>query len=480
MRQLLIYIWSLLAVVFLAACSDDDSFSSSSALRLTFSADSVKVDTVFSRVPSITRTFWVYNKSGDGIRCQNVRLAKGNQTGFRVNVDGIYLGAAEGYQSSEIEVRNRDSIRVFVEVTTPQVNQLGPKEITDDLVFTLESGVEQRVHLSAWAWDAILLNQLHIISDTTISTIQPIVISGGLVIDSLATLRLLGTTLYFHENAGVDVYGTLITDAFDGRESVFRGDRLDRMFDYLPYDRVSGQWQGIHIHSSSFGNEIRNTDIHSTYNGIVCDSAACDESTPRLILENSTVHNCQGYGLLVKHSNVLIRNCQISNTLHDCFALYGGKADVLHTTLAQFYPFDAARGAALSLSNVTGGVPADLCFTMRNSIITGYADDVIIGKKDTTAVFDYSFENCLLRTPKVTDADSVHYISVIFEDSKDTTMVGKKNFLTIDEENLYYDFRLSAKTRAIDAANPTYALPIDRLGLRRDDLPDMGAYEYMK
>ena len=80
-------------------------------MRLTFSIDSVTVDTIFSRVSSSTRAFWVYNKGKSGIRCQNVRLAKGNQTGFRVNVDGIYLGASEGWQTSDIEIRRGDSIR---------------------------------------------------------------------------------------------------------------------------------------------------------------------------------------------------------------------------------------------------------------------------------------------------------------------------------------------------------------------------------
>ena len=87
-----------LAVLSLAACSDDDSFSASPDHRLAFSADTVSLDTTFSRVPTTTRTFWVYNRSGDGLRCTSVRLRKGNQTGFRVNVDGMYLGQASGYQ----------------------------------------------------------------------------------------------------------------------------------------------------------------------------------------------------------------------------------------------------------------------------------------------------------------------------------------------------------------------------------------------
>ena len=464
-------------MVLWTACSDDDSFSSSASLRLTFSTDSVNVDTVFSRVPSSTRTFWVYNRSGKGIRCQSVRLAKGNQTGFRVNVDGIYLGPSTGYQTSDIEIRNNDSIRVFVEVTTPMVHHDEPVRIADDLVFTLASGNEQRVALTAWSWDALLLNDLRVSTDTTIATTQPIVVNGAITVDSAATLTILGTTVYFHENAGIHVRGRLVTDASAGRETVLRGDRLDHMFDYLPYDRVSGQWQGIHIYPSSFGNELRNTHIHSTYNGIVCDSTDCDSTRSRLWMENCTIHNCQGYGLLARHANITLHNCEISNTLNDCLAVYGGIASLVHTTLAQFYPFDAMRGHALYLANCHDGATFDLQATIVNSLVTGYADDVLGGDKDSTGVFNYRFENCLLRTPRVTDSDSVCYVNVVFEEAKDTTTAGKKHFVCIDEDNLIYDFRLLPTSRAVDAGTTATTLPADRYGLRRDEKPDMGAYE---
>ena len=51
------------------------------------------MDTVFANVPTSTRTFWVYNRSGANVRLSSVRLAGGNQQGYRVNVDGTYLSA---------------------------------------------------------------------------------------------------------------------------------------------------------------------------------------------------------------------------------------------------------------------------------------------------------------------------------------------------------------------------------------------------
>ena len=125
-----------LAAIF--SCSDDDSFTSSPNNRLVFSSDTVSLDTVFSQVPTATKTFWVYNRSGDGIRCANVRLERGNQTGFRVNVDGAFLGSSSGFLVNDVEVRNKDSIRVFVELTSPMNNKVEPTLLEDNLIFSLD------------------------------------------------------------------------------------------------------------------------------------------------------------------------------------------------------------------------------------------------------------------------------------------------------------------------------------------------------
>ena len=137
-----------------ASCEDDDSFSSSGNLRLTFKTDTLQMDTVFSRSASSTYGFWVYNNNSEGLRLSSVRLAKGNQTGFRVNVDGSYLDNSNGSQVSNLELRRKDSLLVFVEITPADAHQLEPRIIEDDLVFTLESGTVQRVNLRAWTWDA--------------------------------------------------------------------------------------------------------------------------------------------------------------------------------------------------------------------------------------------------------------------------------------------------------------------------------------
>lgn len=107
-------VFTLLILCLFWSCDDEESFSVSLSSLLTFSSDTIKLDTVFSTVPSSTCSFWVYNKSGKGLRNINVRLENGNQAGFRVNVDGAYLSPTSGFQVNDIEVRNKDSIRVLL------------------------------------------------------------------------------------------------------------------------------------------------------------------------------------------------------------------------------------------------------------------------------------------------------------------------------------------------------------------------------
>lgn len=438
-------IFYILILAMTIACADDDNFSTSSALHLSFSSDTVSLDTLFSRTPSATYTFWVRNNNDEGLRIADIHLSRRNQTGFRVNVDGSYLDNSLGSQVNDIEIRRNDSILVFVELTSSQASNPEPTMVEDDLVFVLESGLQQKVNLRAWTWNAEKLYDHVITSDQLIETSTPIIIYGGLKVEEGATLTLRNTTLFFHDKAGIDVFGSLILE-----NCVLRGDRLDRMFAYLPYDRVSGQWSGVHFHESSLKGVISGTEIRNACDAVVLDSAALDTTKVRLLMQNSVIHNSKGYGLKAVNSRVSLVNCQFTNTLSDCVSIVGGVADITHCTLAQFYPFSADRGVALRFANFedSSDIPL-LRLSCSASIVTGYDEDVMMGLvRDTVAAFEYRFSDMLLRTPKVTTADSLRFSNIIWETPKDS-IEGKKHFRTIDEDNLYYDFHLDSVSTAL-------------------------------
>jgi len=418
-------------VLLISACSDNDSFTTNRSNRLTFSQDTIPLDTLFSGVPSVTYTFWVYNHSGDGLRISTVRLEKGSQAGFRVNVDGTFLNPV----AQDLEVRKDDSLRVFVEVTTYENHGDVPQLVEDNLLFTLESGVEQKVNLRTYSWDALQVKDLVINSDTTIETSKPLVVQGsGITVAQGATLTLRNTTLYFHDEAWLKVEGGLVAEG-----CTLRGDRLDHMFDYLPYDRVSGQWRGIDVKKEALGCWLTDTEVRNAWDAIIADST-------QVMLTNTVLHNHRGYGLYAKNSDVVLDYCQLSNTEADCLSLHGCTAKVYHTTLAQFYPLTADRGAALAFA------PADkpLILECSHTLVTGYNDDVVMGQERDGETTFYQFDNCLLRTPEVDDQEA--FTNIIWEqksdDDDEDTIKGKNHFVTVDEENLIYDFTISTKSPA--------------------------------
>ena len=431
-RRLFFFVLTIGAL--LTACSDDDTFSTNRGNVLSFSVDTVKMDTLFSTVPSATYTFWVRNNSSDGIRIQTARLERGGQSGFRVNVDGTYLDPV----GTNFEVRKGDSLRVFVEVTTQENGIDGPQLVEDNLLFTLESGVVQKMNLRTWSWDAEKIGALRIERDTVIESSNPIIVYDSIVVDSGAVLRMSNTAFYFHAGAQIVVRGSLQANG-----CLFRGDRLDHMFSYLPYDRVSGQWGGIRLHRSSTFNQLDDCEIRNAMTAVYADST-------ELKMNNCIVHNCKGYGVEGRHAVITLDHCQITNCLSDCLFVYGGQVTVNYKTLAQFYPFSADRGAALRFNAGEWG----LTFSCANTMVTGYEADVVFAeRKDTTVTSSFEFIDCLLRTDSVSNAEQ--FKNIIWETPKDS-IEGKKHFRKIDEENLYYDF-------TIDSISPAFKRRIGRI-----------------
>jgi len=213
------------------------------------------------------------------------------------------------------------------------------------------------------------------------------------------------------------------------------------MFDYLPYDRVSGQWDGIHLYESSTGNEFVETVIRNTIDGVVLDKAALDPDAYRLQMWKCVVHDCQGDGVRVVNSKVKIDHCQLTNTAGDCLAVAGGMAEICYCTIAQFYPFSAERGAAIRLAS-EDEFPLKR-FYCEGTIATGYEESVLKLEQIDEGM-DYLFYNSLLRTPVI---EGNHFEKIIWESPSDEIQ-GKDHFVKIDEENQDYDFHLNDQSPA--------------------------------
>lgn len=484
-NKLLTYISAIFSF-FLIACSDEDTFSTSYNNVLSFETDTLSLDTCFSSVPTPHKLFYVYNKSEDGIRISSARLESGNQTGFRVNVNGTYLGDTNGYQTRDMELRKGDSLRVFVELTSHENGDSLPVLVDDNLIFTLENGRVQKINLNAWSWDAILLDHYYVGGDsvTTLTNEhgKPVVIYGNIFVDSLATLLIpAGTTLYFHNNSGIDVKGTLKINGEKDNEVTLRCDRLDWMVSNLTYDNNPGQWGGIYFYPNSYDNEIVFADIHACTTAIKCDSSQ-DVTREKLTLKNSTLHNAKGDGIYSVNSNLTIENCQISNTFGNCIYVRGGKVNVNHCTIAQYFPFDARRGPALYFTNGINGYACPLVMNINNSILKGYADDVVLwshgGTEDSLEV---KFDHCIVRTTPGEDYSYMFENCILEQEPEDTLTLARNSFVLFDTDYFHYDFTPLPNTSAIGTANPDTSLPYDRKGRERSiTTPDVGCYETIK
>ena len=94
-----------------SSCRKDFDFQPSEG-GLTFSKDTVYLDTVFSNIGSSTYSLKVYNRSNTDISIPTLRLRQGQASNYRLNVDGI-----SGKEFKNVELLAKDSLYIFIETT---------------------------------------------------------------------------------------------------------------------------------------------------------------------------------------------------------------------------------------------------------------------------------------------------------------------------------------------------------------------------
>lgn len=216
----LTYIALVLLGFAILSCERDD-FSSSPSITLNFSADTVLFDTVFTAIGSSTHYLKVYNRSKSDVRISSIRLAGGESSYYRINVDGM-----SGYTFEDVPLRSKDSLFIFVEVTVDPTLQDAPLLIPDSIIFNTNGNV-QDVKLVAWGQDVHLLNARVIENDTIFLPDKPYLIYDYLLVNPDVELRITqGVKLYFHNSAQLVVAGTLTVDGDAENPVTFEGDRL--------------------------------------------------------------------------------------------------------------------------------------------------------------------------------------------------------------------------------------------------------------
>lgn len=254
------------------------------------------------------------------------------------------------------------------------------------------------MQLRAWAWDAVRWEDKTFTADEEITGEKPVLVFGTLTVAEGATLKLNGTTLYFHDGAGMDVLGTL-----EAEGATLRGDRLDRMFTYLPYDHISGQWKGISVKENA-RCVMTGCDVHGAHDAIVAAAGSTVQLT------QTVVHNNEGTGIAAADATVELSYCQVSNAEGSLVTAKGGQVTLTQCTLAQYYPF-ALRDVALVIGEGT-------TLSVTKLLIAGYEEELMT----------------LAEGIEIPEGESY--------------TAKKEDFVLIDEDNLVYDFHLKPDSEA--------------------------------
>ena len=444
------------------SCLKENKFSSSTEYDISLQKDTLEFDTVFTATGSTTKSVNIYNTNNYGLHLE-ARLAGGESSPFRMNIDG-----ESGVVVQNLSIWANDSITAFVSVTIDPQDKDMPFFVQDSILFTLESGLCTKLHLTAYGQDAVILRSVTFREDTVMTSKRPYIIFDSLCVDSNAVLTIeKGAGLYFHKNAFLKVNGTVHALGTADSMIQFRSDRLDNIFSYLKYDELSGEWSGIRIDTASFGNIFRSCNIHGAETGIYAtEDSASQNNGIKIYAKGTVIHSNSDYCVFLNNSSAVFENCQITNSGKYCYFADGASQDITYCTIANFYPFGQNNGAVL-LNN------ADC--SIQGSIITGRSSNELVFSNTDSVGHKQFVEKSLVMAR---DSANAMFYECRFENVKDETSQ-ENNFKMIDYQKYSSDFELAPSSKAVSMVDTLYN-PVDLKGRPRNiEFSCAGCYEYI-
>ena len=408
-----------------------DTFITSQNAQLSTSLDSLKYDTVFTSIGSITQSFKISNLNNQKLLLNSVKLMNGTSSSFKININGN-----PATEVDNIEIAANDSMYVFVTAKIdPTLSNL-PFIVKDSILISF-NGNKRFVQLEAYGQNANFLRNRILKGNITWTNNLPYVILGSLQIDTTASLTIeAGCKIFSHANSPFIVDGNLIVNGTKQHPVIFTGDRLDEDYKDLPYS-----WAGIYFRGNSFNSVLNYTTIKNAFQAVVAEKPSIN-ANPKLILHQCIIDNAFDAGLLCVNSNIQVDNSLITNCGTNISLTYGGNYKLTNCTVAAYSnKFITHKKPVLVVSNaiVTGNttVNADLNSVFRNCIFwgdNGIVDNEVIVKKDGSNIYNVIFDHCLYKS--------------IIDPSNSTITSCIKNinpmFDNIDITKNLYDFHISA------------------------------------
>lgn len=490
----------LVALVLWSSCRKDFNYESSQG-NLSFSKDTVYLDTVFTTIGSSTYTLKVYNKTNTDFQIPTIALENGIESKYRLNVDG-----QAGNAFYNIPLYAKDSLYIFIE-TTIDISSSSQNEFlyTDAILF--DEGInQQKIPLVTLVKDAIFLypkkdangvretivlenngeeltvngfvlaeNQLQFTNE------KPYVIYGYAVIPENNTLQIdAGARVFFHKNSGIYAQNTSALK-INGASSVdkntleneviFEGDRLEP-----EYSAIAGQWGGIWLSSTSVDNVINHLTLKNATIGILVHGENSVDAI-NLKITNAQIYNSSISNLWSKNAHVTGENLVLgnagSNSLH---ITDGGHTSFTHATFANYWFSSFRTGYALKIDHSTTNLNEA---NFVNCIIDGSnAQELMLSNTSNNGSFNFNFSHSMLKVNLATSTGNPLYN---FENTANYTTV------YLNEAVLFKDtkqniFSITSNSFAIGKAQLEAAqlVPLDILGNNRTMNPAIGAFQFIE
>ncbi|RYM34875.1 right-handed parallel beta-helix repeat-containing protein [Brumimicrobium glaciale] len=308
---------------YLTSCKKDVLFSKD---YLSFSADTVLFDTVFTTIGSTTKRLKIYNTSNQPVKVKSVILVGGENSPFRINLDGV-----SGTIFKDFVIPADDSLFMFVEVTLGENNDTVPM-IIEDIVEFETNGKMQSVQLAAWGQDAYF--HYKDLNEGIWDNLKPHVIYDFALVDEGKSLTIeAGTRIYMHKGAILYVNkGELHIEGEYENKVIIEGDRLEPF-----YKDVKGQYYGIYF-NEALSSTIDNAIIKNGTAGVHVFGNNSSNSGYTVEITNTEISNHASYGIFnysggkVKGENLNIH----SNGLYAYFLLEGGSHNFRHSQFLSY------------------------------------------------------------------------------------------------------------------------------------------------
>ena len=446
----------------IVACRKNNFITNTDAV-IHFSSDTLLFDTVFTATGSVTQSVKIINGNHAKLKLSDIRLAGGNSSSFKINIDGAATNDAQN-----VSLDADDSLYVFVSVLINPSNANLPFIISDSIEVTF-NGNTRYIQLQAFGQNAHFLRNFEIASDQVWTNDLPYVILGGLQVNSNASLTIQkGCRIYSHADAPFVVDGTLITSGDSLGRVYFASDRMD-----LPYKNFPGSWPGIVFRQSSKGNQLLFTVIENAYQGVVLVGESGD-ANPKLTLDNCIIDNIYDAGILSTQSSFVARNCLISNSGKNVVINYGGNYSLSYCTVASY---------------------GNDYISHINPVLT--ITDYFPGNTASTASLSAVFTNCIFwgSVGTVTDevqtdlhggASTIQVNHGLWREPDNPSGVMAVNMLnndpmfdSINNQNRIYDFHLKPQSPGIGLGIVLPGIPFDLDGKPRivAGKTDVGCYQ---